>query len=49
MAVMTTLKLWSEDGYTWILPGSDRVFRPRLFPGLELNLAELIDDMAPAE
>lgn len=40
---------WSEEGYVWMLPGTDRVFRPELFPGLELDLVALIGDSASPE
>lgn len=35
---------WSEEGYVWMLPGTDRVFRPELFPGLDLDLQTLVGD-----
>jgi Uma2 family endonuclease len=34
---------WTPDGYLWLgAAGFGQVFRPRLFPGLEINLKELI-------
>jgi Uma2 family endonuclease len=41
---------WTEEGYTLILPESlSGPFRPKLFPGFELDLPALLDDLSPVE